>query len=58
VSDPKTSVLDQLTPSDSHCIDAAAHAWINAGGDAESVQFQWQTLAARVAELINGKGEE
>jgi len=45
------SVLDTLSPSDRYCIDAAANAWINGGGDADGVAWMWPTLQERVREL-------
>jgi hypothetical protein len=51
-SQSRCSVLDTLSPSDRCCIDAAAHAWINGGGDAEGVAWMWRTLQERVRELL------
>ena len=50
-SEAACSVLDRLSPSDRYCIDAAAHAWINGGGNAEGVTWMWETLRERVREL-------
>jgi len=50
-SPSRCSVLDALSPSDRYCIDAAANAWINGGGDAEGIAWMWRTLQERVREL-------
>lgn len=48
----KVSVLDGMSERDRHVIDAAAHAWINAGGDSDGVVWNWKLLAQRVRELM------
>lgn len=45
------SVLDGLCNADRYCIDSAAHAWINGGGDADGLEWMWRTLQERVREL-------
>jgi hypothetical protein len=50
-SQSRCSVLDTLSPSDRYCIDAAAHAWVNGGGDADGLAWMWHTLQERVREL-------
>jgi hypothetical protein len=47
----KTSVLDRLCPESRICVDAAAHAWINAGGVSENVEVYWEEIQLRVQEL-------
>lgn len=47
----RCSVLDALSPPDRRCIDAAANAWINGGGDAEGLAWMWRKLQERVREL-------
>ena len=50
-SPSRCSVLDACPPADRCCIDAAAHAWINGGGDAEGIGWLWRTVQERVREL-------
>jgi hypothetical protein len=45
------SVLDTLCHSDAYCVDAAAYAWINGGGDADGVEYMWSKIRDRVREL-------
>lgn len=44
-------VRDKTNDTDFACIDAAAKAWIDAGGDADGVEFCWHHIRDRVAEL-------
>ena len=37
--------------TDFACIDAAARAWIEAGGDADGVTWSWHHIRDRVGEL-------
>jgi hypothetical protein len=47
----KTSVLDRLCPESRICVDAAAYAWINAGGVSSTVEDYWTDIQKRVEEL-------
>jgi hypothetical protein len=47
----KRSVLERLLPTVRTCVDAAAYAWINAGGVSSTVEDYWTDIQKRVEEL-------
>ena len=50
----KSSCLDLLSQNDRYAVDSAAQAWVNAGGDAEGINFMWREIRDRVEELKGG----
>jgi hypothetical protein len=51
-SEADCSVFSRLNnATDFACIDAAARAWIEAGGDADGVTWSWHHIRDRVGEL-------
>lgn len=49
--EPETVEMSVNNSTDYAIIDAAAKAWVEAGGDADGVEFLWHQIRDRVGEL-------
>jgi len=50
-SESPCSVFDSLCDADKRCVDAAARAWVDAGGDQIGLSYTWQAIRERVRQL-------
>ena len=51
----RASILDRIKPIMANRIEAAAMAWINAGGSADSFSYYRTEIEARITEIKQGE---